>query len=89
MEHGVEAARLTRLDRMLIGLAEQGVIDLRADAARDDPGTNFERAEGARRASEVEDINGKLMRPAFGTSQRRDYEIGLSLEPLQIAHRAT
>ena len=40
LEHEVEAERLTRLDRTLIGRAEQGVIDLRMD----DPGTDFERA---------------------------------------------
>jgi type IV secretory pathway VirD2 relaxase len=40
LEHEVEAERLTRLDRTLIGRAEDGVIDLRAD----DPGTDFERA---------------------------------------------
>ena len=40
LEHEVEAERLTRLDRTLIGRAEHGVIDLRMD----DPGTDFERA---------------------------------------------
>ncbi|MBV9288846.1 MAG: DUF3363 domain-containing protein, partial [Hyphomicrobiales bacterium] len=40
LEHEVEAERLTRLDRTLIGRAEQGVIDLRMD----DPGADFERA---------------------------------------------
>jgi type IV secretory pathway VirD2 relaxase len=40
LEHEVEAERLTSLDRALIGRAEHGVIDLRAD----DPGTDFERA---------------------------------------------
>jgi hypothetical protein len=40
LEHEVEAERLTGLDRALIGRAEHGVIDLRAD----DPGTDFERA---------------------------------------------
>lgn len=40
LEHEVEAERLTRLDRTLIGRAAQGVIDLRMD----DPGTDFERA---------------------------------------------
>lgn len=40
LEHEVEAERLTRLDRTLIGRAEQGVIDLRMD----DPGTDFGRA---------------------------------------------
>jgi type IV secretory pathway VirD2 relaxase len=40
LEHEVEAERLTRLDRTLIGRAEDGVVDLRAD----DPGTAFERA---------------------------------------------
>ncbi len=39
LEHEVEAERLTRLDRTLIGRAEQGVIDLRMD----NPGTDFER----------------------------------------------
>jgi type IV secretory pathway VirD2 relaxase len=40
LEHEVEAERLTGLDRTLIGRAEDGVIDLRAD----DPGSDFERA---------------------------------------------
>ena len=40
LEHEVEAERLTRLDRTLIGRAEHGIIDLRMD----DPGTDFERA---------------------------------------------
>jgi type IV secretory pathway VirD2 relaxase len=40
LEHEVEAERLTGLDRALIGRAEQGVVDLRAD----DPGTDVERA---------------------------------------------
>lgn len=40
LEHEVEAERLTRLDRALIGRAEQGVIDLRMD----DHGAGFERA---------------------------------------------
>ena len=40
LEHEVEAERLTRLDRTLIGRAEDGVIDLRMG----DPGTEFERA---------------------------------------------
>jgi type IV secretory pathway VirD2 relaxase len=42
LEQEVEAERLTRLDRTLIGRAEDGVIDLRADR----PGTDFERAHG-------------------------------------------
>ena len=40
LEHEVEAERLTRLDRTLIGRAERSVINLRMD----DPGTDFERA---------------------------------------------
>src|SRR5579883_2349288 len=40
LEHEVEAERLTRLDRTLIGRAKQNVIDLRMD----DPGTDFGRA---------------------------------------------
>jgi len=40
LEHEVEAERMTRLDRTLIGRAQQGVIDLRIG----DPGTDFERA---------------------------------------------
>ena len=44
LEHEVEAERLTRLDRTLIGRAEQGVIDLRANDLGNDPGTDFERA---------------------------------------------
>lgn len=40
LAHEVEAERFTRLDRSLIGRAEQGVIDLRMD----DPGADFERA---------------------------------------------
>jgi hypothetical protein len=39
LEHEVEAERLTRLDRTLIGRAELGIIDLRMD----DPSTDFER----------------------------------------------
>jgi type IV secretory pathway VirD2 relaxase len=44
LEHEVEAERLTRLDRTLIGRGEQGVIDLRANNLGDDSGTDFERA---------------------------------------------
>ena len=40
LEHEVEAERLTRLDRTLIGRAEHGIIDLRIN----DPDTDFERA---------------------------------------------
>jgi type IV secretory pathway VirD2 relaxase len=40
LEHEVEAERLTRLDRTLIGRVEQDVIDLCVD----DPGADFERA---------------------------------------------
>ncbi len=40
LEHEVEAERLTRLDRTLIGRVEHGVVNLRID----DPGTDFERA---------------------------------------------
>jgi type IV secretory pathway VirD2 relaxase len=40
LEHEVEAERLTRLDRTLIGRAEDGVVDLRMG----DLGTEFERA---------------------------------------------
>jgi hypothetical protein len=47
-------------------------------------------AEGARRASEVEDINGELMRPGVWDNwRRRDHEIGLSPGPLEIAPSAT